>query len=321
MAEGDARRLDFHGRTVAIESHAAQPDRCRIMTLLTFRFAPSPNGALHLGHAYSALLNQKLARTAGGRLLLRIEDIDTARCTPELEAGIYRDLEWLGLEWEKPVRRQSGHFADYAALLDRLVQEGLVYPAFMSRGEIRAFITDSGKAASWPRDPDGAPLYPAVDKALPDKERQRRIADGAPFSWRLDMRAATARAGEGLCWTEFTDETLSATRQVEARPQAWGDVVIARRDVPTSYHLAVVADDALQGVSHVVRGMDLYQATGVQRLLQELLALPAPRHFHHRLILGPDGHKLSKSFRDTGLAALREAGATPDDVRRAVGLE
>ncbi|MBN9274635.1 MAG: tRNA glutamyl-Q(34) synthetase GluQRS, partial [Mesorhizobium sp.] len=245
------------------------------MTLLTFRFAPSPNGALHLGHAYSALLNQKLARTTGGRLLLRIEDIDTARCTPELEAGIFQDLEWLGMEWETPVRRQSEHFADYAALLDRLVGEELVYPAFMSRGEIRAFIADSGKAADWPHDPDGAALYPGADKALPVRERKRRIAEGAPFSWRLDMEAA-ARAGQRLCWMEFTDETLTSVREVEARPQDWGDVVIARRDVPTSYHLAVVADDAVQGVSHVVRGLDLYHATGVQRLLQELLGLPAP---------------------------------------------
>ncbi len=291
------------------------------MTLLTFRFAPSPNGALHLGHAYSALLNQRLARAVGGRLLLRIEDIDTARCTPELEAGIYRDLEWLGVEWERPVRRQSEHFFEYGALLDRLIGEDLAYPAFMSRGEIRAFIADSGKAADWLRDPDGAPLYPGADKALPAGERKRRVAEGTPFSWRLDMQAAMARAGERLFWTEFADETLTTFREVEARPQDWGDVVIARRDIPTSYHLAVVADDAAQGVSHVVRGMDLYQAAGVQRLLQHLLGLPAPRYFHHRLILGPDGRKLSKSFSDTGLSALRAAGATPGDVRRMVGLE
>jgi len=288
--------------------------------MLTFRFAPSPNGALHLGHAYSALLNQRLARAAGGRLLLRVEDIDTARCTPELEAGIYRDLEWLGVEWERPVRRQSEHFAAYGALLDRLVREELAYPAFMSRGEIRAFIADSGRAADWPRDPDGVPLYPAADKALSARERQERMAAGAPFSWRLDMQAATGRTVRPLAWSEFVDETLSAVRQVEARPQDWGDLVIARRDVPTSYHLAVVADDALQGVSHVVRGMDLYHATGVQRLLQELLDLPEPRYFHHRLVLGPDGRKLSKSLKDTGLSALRAAGVTADEVRRMVGL-
>jgi glutamyl-Q tRNA(Asp) synthetase len=291
------------------------------MTLLTFRFAPSPNGKLHLGHAYSALLNQRLAHAAGGRLLLRIEDIDTTRCTPEFEAGIFRDLAWLGLEWEQKVRRQARHFADYQSVLDRLIGEELVYPAFMSRGEIRAFIAESEKQGrDWPRDPDGVPLYPPADKALPIRERNRRISDNAPFAWRLDVDAALARLGTDLSWREFTDETLSATRAVEARPQDWGDVILARRDIPTSYHLAVVADDALQGVSHVVRGQDLYSATGVQRLLQQLLGLDQPHYFHHRLVLGPDGRKLSKSSGDTGLAALRQAGASPDDVRKLVGL-
>lgn len=291
------------------------------MTLLTFRFAPSPNGELHLGHAYSALLNQKLAKANDGRLLLRIEDIDTTRCTPQFEAGVLADLEWLGLDWEEPVRRQSGHFAEYGTVLDRLISEELVYPAFMSRGEIRAFITDSERRGrDWPRDPDGVPLYPPADKALPVRERKRRIAENAPFAWRLDVGAALARVGKDLAWAEFTDEALSATRAVAARPQDWGDVVVARRDIPTSYHLAVVMDDALQGVSHVVRGQDLFSATGVQRLLQELLGLPQPTYFHHRLIFGPDGRKLSKSLGDTGLAKLRDAGASPDDVRRMVGL-
>jgi glutamyl-Q tRNA(Asp) synthetase len=164
------------------------------------------------------------------------------------------------------------------------------------------------------------PLYPGADKGLSTAQRARRIADGAPFSWRLDVEAALAAAGEGLSWIEYADETLTEFRTVEARPQDWGDVVIARRDVPTSYHLAVVADDALQDVTRVVRGRDLFLATGVQRLLQQVLGLPAPRYFHHRLILGPDGRKLSKSLRDTGIAALRAAGAQPDDVRRLVGL-
>ncbi|MDX8499398.1 tRNA glutamyl-Q(34) synthetase GluQRS [Mesorhizobium sp. VK4C] len=291
------------------------------MTLLTFRFAPSPNGELHLGHAYSALLNQQMAARAGGRLLLRIEDIDIARCTPEFEAGIFHDLKWLGLGWEEPVRRQSEHFAEYRAVLDRLIAEELVYPAFMSRGEIRAFIAETEKRGrDWPRDPDGVPLYPSLDKALAIKERRRRIAENIPFAWRLDVEAATARMSGALSWTEFTDETTAATHTVEAKPRAWGDVIVARRDIPTSYHLAVVVDDALQGVSHVVRGQDLYAATGVQRLLQELLGLSPPRYFHHRLILGPDGRKLSKSLKDTGLAALRHAGMAPQDVRRLVGL-
>lgn len=291
------------------------------MTLLTFRFAPSPNGELHLGHAYSALLNQQMAARAGGRLLLRIEDIDITRCTPEFEAGIYNDLKWLGLAWEEPVRRQSEHFSEYKAVLDRLIAEELVYPAFMSRGEIRAFIAETEKRGrDWPRDPDGVPLYPPLDKALPMKERKRRIADNMSFAWRLDVEAATARMAGALSWIEFTDGTMAATDTVEARPQAWGDVIVARRDIPTSYHLAVVVDDALQGVSHVVRGRDLYAATGVQRLLQELLGLPPPRYFHHRLILGPDGRKLSKSLKDTGLAALRQAGVSPQGVRHLIGL-
>lgn len=291
------------------------------MSLPTFRFAPSPNGELHLGHAYSALLNQKLAAAAGGRLLLRIEDIDVTRCTPQFEAGIFRDLEWLGIEWERPVRRQSDHFGEYRQILDRLVAEELVYPAFMSRGEIRAFIAGSDRQGrDWPRDPDGVPLYPAADKALSKKERARRIAEGAPFAWRLDAEAALERIGAPLSWVEYEDETLSRSRAVEARPQDWGDVILARRDIPTSYHLAVVIDDALQGVSHVVRGRDLFPATGVQRLLQALLSLPPPRYFHHRLIVGPDGRKLSKSFADTGLAALREAGVSPGEVRPLAGL-
>ncbi|TIT38195.1 MAG: tRNA glutamyl-Q(34) synthetase GluQRS [Mesorhizobium sp.] len=291
------------------------------MTLLTFRFAPSPNGELHLGHAYSALLNQKLAKASGGRLLLRIEDIDTTRCTPEFEAGMLADLKWLGLGWQEPVRRQSEHFAEYRTVLERLIREELVYPAFMSRGEIRAFIADSEmRGRDWPRDPDGVPLYPPADKALPMKERRRRIVENTPFAWRLDVGAAMARAGNDLAWAEFSDETLSATHLVEARPQDWGDVIVARRDIPTSYHLAVIVDDALQGVSHVVRGQDLFSATGVQRLLQEILGLQPPAYFHHRLVLGPDGRKLSKSLGDTGLAALRDAGTTPDDIRRTIGL-
>ncbi|HEY4193678.1 MAG TPA: tRNA glutamyl-Q(34) synthetase GluQRS [Mesorhizobium sp.] len=291
------------------------------MSLPTFRFAPSPNGELHLGHAYSALLNQKLAKAAGGRLLLRIEDIDTVRCTPEFEAAIFNELNWLGVGWEKPVRRQSQHFAEYAEILNRLIGEGLVYPAFMSRGEIRAFITDRQKRGlDWPRDPDGVPLYPGADRALPDAQRKRRIAEGEPYAWRLDTAAAIARIGRPLSWMEHADENLDTASPVEARPQDWGDVILARRDVPTSYHLAVVADDALQGVSHVVRGRDLFLATSLQRLLQELLGLPQPVYCHHRLILGSDGRKLSKSLAGTSLAELRRGGATAHDIRNMPGL-
>jgi glutamyl-Q tRNA(Asp) synthetase len=291
------------------------------MSQPVFRFAPSPNGELHLGHALSALTNQAMAEAAGGRLLLRIEDIDTQRCTPDFEAGILRDLEWLGIDWEKPVRRQSEHFVEYGMLLDRLVGEELVYPAFMSRGEIRAHIAEAeNRGRDWPRDPDGVPLYPALDKAIGQRERQRRIAAGEPFAWRLDTKAALERVAGPLSWTEFLDASMAASRHADASPDAWGDVILARRDVPTSYHLSVVADDALQSVTHVVRGMDLYHATGVQRLLQALLGLPEPIYFHHRLILGSDGRKLSKSDRSTSLRSLRESGHGPDDIRRLVAL-
>lgn len=281
-----------------------------------FRFAPSPNGELHLGHARSALLNQRLARAVGGRLLLRIEDIDTARCTPEFEAAIYRDLEWLGVEWERPVRRQSEHFADYQAALDRLRSLALVYPAFMSRGEIRDHIAARSDARHpWPRDPDGAPLYPETDRRLSRRERARRVASHAPHALRLDMAAAAALAEDGLSWRETGEGPGGETGIIPARPEIWGDVIVARSDVPTSYHLAVTVDDALQGVTDVVRGQDLFHATAVHRLLQHLLDLPAPTYRHHALIAGADGRKLSKSQGDTGIRTLREAGHTAEEVR------
>jgi glutamyl-Q tRNA(Asp) synthetase len=291
------------------------------MTRLIFRFAPSPNGELHLGHAYSALLNGKFAEEIEGRLLLRIEDIDLARCTPEFERGIYRDLDWLGLVWEEPVRRQSEHFADYAQALERLIDEELVYPSFMSRGEARAIISEAeSRGKSWPRDPDGAPLHPRAERRLSRRERQRRIADGEPFAWRLEIDAAIAHAGCGLAWEEEGHGPAGETGRIIATPEAWGDVVIARKETPTSYHLSVVVDDAIQGVTHVVRGRDLFFATSMQRLLQQLLGLPAPAYFHHDLILGDDGRKLSKSRGDTGIASLRAGGATPRDIARMVGL-
>lgn len=291
------------------------------MTRPVFRFAPSPNGALHLGHAYSALLNMQFAAAAGGRLLLRIEDIDTTRCTPEFETGIYRDLAWLGLEWEEPVRRQSDHFSDYERALETLVDAGLVYPSFLTRGEVRAMITDAeADGREWPRDPDGVPLVPSIERQLSERERKSRMADGDPFAWRLNVDAALSHVGHSLSWTEHGSGPNGETGGLDARPDAWGDVVIARKDVPTSYHLSVVIDDALQAVTHVVRGRDLFFATGVHRLLQDVLGLPEPVYIHHDLILGDDGRKLSKSRGDTGIAALREAGLTPDDIRRMVGL-
>jgi len=281
-----------------------------------FRFAPSPNGELHLGHAFSALLNHELARRQGGRFLLRIEDIDPARCRPEYEAAILDDLAWLGLEWETPVRRQSGHMDEYRAAASRLRAEGLAYPAFMSRSEIAATTASPG----WPRDPDGAPLYPGNERNLDPAEAVRRIHAGDPYTLRLDTNRASDRAGP-LSWHEEGEGPEGETGMVEARPGIWGDFIIARRDVPTAYHLAVVVDDAAQGVTHVVRGRDLFFATAAHRLLQALLGLPVPTYRHHRLILDGEGRKLSKSNRATSLRSLREAGATPADIRRLTDID
>lgn len=292
------------------------------MSKPVFRFAPSPNGELHLGHALSALLNAEWAKRADGRFLLRIEDIDLARCTPEYEQDIYGDLTWLGIDWEKPPRRQSEHFAAYQAVLDRLIKEELVYPAFMSRAEIRAVISEEETPKRrWPRDPDGVPHYPGVDRELSARERRRRIASGVPYAWRLDVAAARHRVSGQLRWSELDAEYTDTTAPVEAHPEDWGDVVLARKDVPTSYHLSVVIDDAAQGITHVVRGHDLYFATSVQRLLQEILGYKAPLYFHHHLVEGADGRKLSKSENDTGLKHLRANGATPADIRRMIGLD
>jgi glutamyl-Q tRNA(Asp) synthetase len=289
------------------------------MVTPVFRFAPSPNGYLHLGHALSALLNADMARASGGRLLLRIEDIDETRCRPEYERAILDDLAWLGVAWEQPVRRQCDHLDDYRAALARLEAQGLIYPSFESRAEIAALVAERERQGPWPRDPDGAPLYPGNARWMPDTERQHRLAAGEPYALRLDMAEALARVG-APSWTETGQGPDGETGTVPAAPAAWGDVVLARKDTPTSYHLSVVVDDALQGVTDVVRGQDLFFATGVHRLLQMLLGLPAPTYHHHRLLLDADGRKLSKSTRSTGLRELRAAGATPADIRRMVGL-
>jgi glutamyl-Q tRNA(Asp) synthetase len=290
-----------------------------IMPPPVFRFAPSPNGYLHLGHAYSALLNFDLARRAGGRLLLRIEDIDTLRCKPEFEAAILEDLGWLGITWETPVRRQSRHFQDYRAAIEQLEAEGLVYPSFESRAKIAALMASREATGGWARDPDGAPLYPGVAKLLSPAERTRRLESGVPYALRLDMAAACARTGD-LGWVEYGEGPDGETGAVAARPQAWGDIILARKETPTSYHLSVTLDDALQGVTEVVRGQDLFWSTSVHRLLQALLGLPAPAYRHHRLIRDGAGRKLSKSTKATGLRDLRAGGAAPADIRRLVGL-
>jgi glutamyl-Q tRNA(Asp) synthetase len=294
-------------------------DEFRIMPPPVFRFAPSPNGYLHLGHAYSALLNDDLARQAGGRLLLRIEDIDPARCRPEFETAIVQDLAWLGIEWETPVRRQSEHLEVYHEAVEKLAAQGLIYPSFESRAGIAKLVAQREASGPWPCDPDGAPLYPGTAKSLSPGARARLISSGTPHALRLDMAAARGRAGD-LAWIEHGAGPKGETGPVIAQPQAWGDVILARKETPTSYHLSVAIDDALQGVTDVVRGHDLFWSTSVHRLLQKLLDLPQPAYRHHRLVLDGAGQKLSKSTKATGLRELRAEGATPADIRRLVGL-
>ena len=290
------------------------------MSAPVFRFAPSPNGYLHLGHAYSALLNFDLARRSGGTLLLRIEDIDATRCRPAFEDAIYEDLAWLGIAWQTPVRRQSDHLEAYREAVARLAREGLIYPAFESRSQIALRVADRDASGPWPRDPDGAPLYPGDARQLAVQQREELMNSGVPYALRLDMAAAIARANGPLSWREQGAGPDGETGEIRARPEAWGDVVLARKETPTSYHVSVAIDDALQGVTDVVRGRDLFWATSVHRLLQHLLGLPAPHYQHHDLIRDAAGAKLSKSTSATALRDLRAAGATPVDIRRRVGL-
>jgi glutamyl-Q tRNA(Asp) synthetase len=284
-----------------------------------FRFAPSPNGELHLGHALSALMNFDMARETGGRLLLRIEDIDPARCRPEYKAQIYEDLRWLGLEWEEPVRRQSEHIAEYQTALDALKARGLVYPAFLSRAEVKSHVEAYEKnCGRWRYDPDGSPHYPIGERELDPVEAAARIASGDRHMWRLNVeRALAALYSVRLSWTETG---TGDPQDIPVNPVLWGDVVLWRWDAPSSYHLSVVLDDALQGVTHVVRGMDLFHATHVHRLLQALTGMPAPIYHHHALIRDEAGQKLAKSIASTGLRELREAGETPSGIRRRLGL-
>ncbi len=283
-----------------------------------FRFAPSPNGYLHLGHAFSALFTQAMARRHGGRLLLRIEDIDRERSRPDYEAAVYEDLEWLGIDWERPVRRQSDHFDDYAACLDKLERLGLVYPCFATRREIAEAVKVKAAAA---RDPEGAPIYPGLYRDTSPGERASRIVAGDPYALRLDMEKAAAlareRCGGPLCLRCFGDDGNTTGA---AKPERWGDVVLGRKGMPASYHIAVVTDDALQGVTHVTRGMDLHAATDIHRLLQILLDLSEPFYCHHRLIVDGAGRKLSKSHRDKSLRSLRAEGATPEMIKDMVGI-
>ncbi len=271
------------------------------LTIVT-RFAPSPTGYLHLGHVRSAWEGWHAAREAGGRFLLRIEDIDRGRCRPEFDAAIREDLAWLGLGWDGEVRRQAEHFADYQTALARLDAQGLLYPCFCTRKEIQAEIARAGGA---PQGDDGL-IYPGTCKPLTLNQRAARMAAGADYALRLDIAGALARTG-ALDWSEDG-------RRVAAEPQALGDVVLARKDVPTSYHLAVTVDDALQGVTLVTRGVDLFAVTHIHRLLQALLGLPTPVYRHHPLLTDASGRRLAKRDRALTIRAMREAGMTPAEI-------
>ncbi len=280
-----------------------------------FRFAPSPNGYLHRGHAYSALLNHRAAEVTGSRLLLRIEDIDLTRARAEFETAIYEDLGWLGLTWEEPVMRQSERFDAYREALAALDRLGLLYPSFMSRREIAAATASS----DWPCDPDGTTLYPGVEREWSKARREAEMARGQPYALRLDM----TRALDGLpalSWREADPFAQEAPATRAADPAAWGDVVLARKALPASYHLSVVVDDAFQGVTDIVRGLDLQPSTSVHRVLQTLLDLPEPGYFHHRLILDETGAKLAKSRGSETIRARRDAGESREALIAGLGL-
>ncbi|WP_417459807.1 tRNA glutamyl-Q(34) synthetase GluQRS [Kordiimonas sp.] len=265
------------------------------------RFAPSPTGRLHKGHAYSALMAYRYAKTRGGRFLLRIEDIDTTRCKPEFTDGIFEDLKWLGLTWEEPVRQQSQHFDDYQVALQELKAKGLAYPCFCTRKDIEAEIT---KSASAPHGPDG-PIYPGICRHLSGAERTAKTAAGTPHAWRLDLAAALKLIGEPLEWLDEVKGVIRAT------PEELGDVVLARKDTPTSYHLSVVVDDALQSITHIIRGEDLFHATHIHVVLQRLFGYPTPVYLHHGLMLDEGGQRFAKRNKSVTLESLRTAGVDP----------
>jgi glutamyl-Q tRNA(Asp) synthetase len=282
--------------------------------MIVTRFAPSPTGHLHLGHAYAALFAWHTATDEGGRFLLRIEDIDAGRVRADFEAALLDDLAWLGLDWPTPVRRQSEHFDDYRAALDRLAARNLLYPCFCTRADIRAEIERAGAAPhATSHGPDGAPLYPGTCRALDAGLQAERIASGTPHALRLDVARASALAGP-LRWHDRVQG------EIAARPAIFGDVVLARRETPASYHLAVTLDDHLQGVTLVTRGEDLFEATHVHRLLQALLGLDMPDYHHHRLLLDDSGKRFAKRDRAVGLKDLRARGATPAEVRALAGF-
>ncbi len=280
------------------------------------RFAPSPTGYLHLGHAFAALYAADLAERSGGRFLVRIEDTDRTRARGEFEAAIFEDMAWLGLTWEEPVRRQSAHFDDYARALETLRGFGCAYPCFCTRKEIEAEFAASVNA---PHGPDG-PIYPGTCRGLSDLEKTGRIERGDQHAWRLDVAKAVTLLGAPLSFEELGGGPAGETGAIAVNADLFGDFVLARKDAPASYHLSVVVDDALQGVTLVTRGNDLFAAAHVHRLLQALLKLPVPLYSHHRLILDASGKRLAKRDQATTLRHLRADGWTPARVREVLGL-
>lgn len=294
------------------------------MSQPVFRFAPSPTGYLHIGHAYAALYNQNICKAYHGKMLLRLENTDVTRCRPEFEAAILEDLRWIGFEWQGEVRRQSEHFDVYARIVDQLTDQNLIYPSTMSRGQsLKQVQLLEERGAEWPRDPDGAPHYPGLERELGPAAKQQIMAEHSDYALRLDMQGAIdllAKEGKGsLYWNEFCHGD-GRIEQIGCQPELWGDVVLARKDIAARYHLACVIDDHLQDVTHIVRGKDIMPGTSIHRVLQELLGYQAPVYCHHDLIDDGKGQKLSKSRKDISLRELREAGASPDDIHKLIGL-
>jgi glutamyl-Q tRNA(Asp) synthetase len=285
-----------------------------------FRFAPTPNGYLHRGHALSALLNQRAAEQTGGRFLVRMEDIDRTRTHQRFETAVFEDLRWLGLHWEEPVLRQRDRFAAYRDALSKLDRLGLLYPSFMSRSEIERKVREiEASGTPWPRDPDGSWHYPGPERDWSERRRREPSEGSEPFALRLDMKRALTALPK-LDWAEVDPSGVAPGEIRAADPAEWGDVVLARKEMPASYHLSVVVDDAFQDVTDIVRGNDLASSTSVHRVLQTLLGLPAPRYFHHRLILDAEGRKLSKSRGSETIRARRAMGESAAELIAGLGL-
>ncbi|MCF6321989.1 MAG: tRNA glutamyl-Q(34) synthetase GluQRS [Rhizobiaceae bacterium] len=295
-----------------------------------FRFAPTPNGYLHLGHAYAALYNQKICKAHQGTMLLRMENTDIGRCSTQYEDAILEDLEWIGFKWQGDIRRQSEHFDYYRSILDGLEARGLVYPAFLSRNQVKKQIEDwqQKNGETWPRDPDGGVHYPGNDRKLEEINRAELRLENPNFARRLDIEAAQNSLdrdkADNLSWQEVEcdDEGAGAkTTTIKCELGRWGDVVMGRLEIPASYHLACVIDDGIQGITHVVRGEDMEPSTSIHRLLQEVLEIDEPVYCHHALIVDENGVKYSKRYGDTGLRELREAGMKPEDIHQKIGIQ